>query len=158
MPKMAGAIALALMISGLALATGCGATSGNGEHASPHSTATTLPQTSPSSTVSAVDLAAAKAVVRRLISAVNDDRFALARSLMVAPDRSWSLDDMKAIRFVRLRRVKLRRVETADAVLLATDLRREPPPRAGGPYWPNFMLVVRDGSGRWRVARTMTGE
>jgi len=158
MPRMAGVAALALVIVGIALATGCGATSGSGEHASLHSAATTLPQTSPSPTVSAVDLAAAKAVVRRLISAVNEDRFALARSLMVAPDRSWSLDDMKVIRFVRLQRVTLRRVDAPHVVLLATDLRREPPPRAGGPYWPNFMLVVRDGSGRWRVARTMTGE
>jgi len=65
---------------------------------------------------------------------------------------------MKAIRFVSLRRVTLRRVEAPDAVLLATDLPREPSPMAGNPYRPNFMLVVRDGSGSWRVARTMTGE
>lgn len=158
MARMAGVAALALVIVGVALATGCGSTSGSGDHASPRSTASTPPQTSPSPTVSTADLASAKAVVRRLISAVNEDRFALARSLMVAPHRSWSLDDMKAIRFVRLQRVTLRRVEAPDAVLLATDLRRQPPPMAGNPYWPNFMLVVRDESGRWRVARTMTGE
>jgi hypothetical protein len=115
------------------------------------------PAATPSSTVSAPDLAEAKRVVERLIAAVNEDRFALARSLMVDPDRWWSLDDMKAIRSIRLERVALTGVEGADSMLLQTDLERDPPPQAGGPSWPNFMLLVREPSGSWRVAETATG-
>lgn len=111
----------------------------------------------PSISVSARDLSAAEAVVRDLIAAVNDDRFARARALMVDPDKHWSLDDMRSIRWVRLRHVALFRVDHPNAVWLSTDLRRQPPPIAGNPYWPNFMLVVRDSSGEWRVARTATG-
>jgi hypothetical protein len=111
----------------------------------------------PSISLSTRDLSAAKAVVRDLVAAVNDDRFARARSLMVDPDKHWSLDDMKSIRWVRLRHVALFRVDHPDAVWLSTDLRRQPAPIAGNPYWPNFMLVVRDPSGVWRVAQTATG-
>jgi hypothetical protein len=111
----------------------------------------------PSISVSAQDLAAAEAVVRDLVAAVNDDRFARARSLMVDPNRNWSLDDMKSIRWVRLRHVALLRIDHPNAVWLSTDLRRQPPPIAGGPYWPNFMLLVRGPSGAWKVAQTATG-
>jgi hypothetical protein len=109
------------------------------------------------STVSAQDLGAAKAVVRKIVAAVNGNRFARARSLLVDPDKHWSLDDMKAIRWVRLRHVALLRIAGPHAVWLSTDLRRQPPPIAGGPDWPNFMLVVRDPSGAWKVAQTATG-
>ena len=61
---------------------------------------------------------------------------------------------MKAIRSIRLESVTLTRVEGPDAVLLQTDLTRDPPPMAGDPDWPNFMLLVRDASGSWRVAET----
>lgn len=111
----------------------------------------------PSSTVSASDVAAAERVVERLIAAVDGDRYALARSLMVAPDRWWSLDDMKAIRSIRLERVRLMSVEGPNTVLLQTELTRDPPPEAGNPEWPNFMRLVRDASGSWRVAETATG-
>jgi len=111
----------------------------------------------PSISLSAKDLSAAKAVVRDLVAAVNDDRFARARSLMVDPDRNWNLDDMKSIRWVRLKHVALLRVEHPNAVWLSTELRRRPPPVAGNPYWPNFMLLVRGPSGTWRVAQTATG-
>jgi hypothetical protein len=111
----------------------------------------------PSISVSAQDLSAAEAVARDLVAAVNDDRFARARSLMVDPDRHWSLDDMESIRSVRLRHIALFRVDRANAVWLSTDLRRQPPPIAGNPYWPNFMLVVRGRSGAWKVAQTATG-
>jgi hypothetical protein len=119
--------------------------------------ASSVPAASPSPTLSAADLGAAKRVVRRLITAVDGDRYALARSLMVAPDRWWSLDDMKAIRSIRLERVTVFRVEAPNAVLLETDLERDPPPIAGGPSAPNFMLLVHDASGTWRVAQTATG-
>jgi hypothetical protein len=124
--------------------------------ASPVVTATS-PVAPPPSTVSASDLAAAERVAERLVVAVNDDRFALARSLMVDPDGWWGLDDMRAIRSIRLERVTVTRVEGPDAVLLQTELTRDPPPPAGGPDWPNFMLLTRDPSGSWRVAETATG-
>lgn len=111
----------------------------------------------PSSTVSAADLAKAKDVVQRLIVAVNDNDFALARSLMVDPDQWWSLDDMKAIRSIRLERVTLVGAGSPHSVMLQTDLERDPPPQAGGPSWPNFMLLVRDAAGDWRVAETASG-
>ena len=107
--------------------------------------------------VSRQELAAAEAVVRELVAAVNANRFARARALMVDPDRIWSLDDMKSIRWVRLKRVSLLRVDAPHAAWLSTDLRRQPPPIAGNPYWPNFMLVVRTPSGDWKVTRTATG-
>ena len=107
--------------------------------------------------MSAQDLSAAEAVVRELVTAVNRDHFARARSLMVDPDKHWSLDDMEAIRWVRLKDVTLFRVVGPHAVWLSTDLRRQPPPTAGNPYWPNFMLVVRGPSGAWKVVQTATG-
>ncbi len=118
--------------------------------------AASSPAATASSTVSASDVAAAKRVVEQLIAAVDDD-FTLARSLMVDPDHFWGLDDMKAIRSIRLESVKPISVEGPDAVMLQTDLTRDPPPMAGNPKWPNFMLLVRDASGRWRVAETATG-
>ena len=121
-------------------------------------TGTTAPGwASPSPTLSAADLEAAQRVVRRLIAAVDGDRYTLARSLMVDPDHWWGLDDMKSIRSIRLERIAVFRVAAPDAVMVETDLVRHPPPMAGGPDWPNFMLVVRDASGTWRVAQTATG-
>jgi hypothetical protein len=111
----------------------------------------------PGIALSARDLSAAEAAVRELIAAVNDHRLAQARSLMTAPDKAWSLDDMKSIRWVRIKHLSLLRVEHANAVWLSTDLRRQAPPIAGGPYWPNFMLVVRGPSGVWKIAQTGSG-
>jgi hypothetical protein len=154
---------LVAMVGFVAVLPGCGGGAGTAESpaslassASPPAPAPSAAVT-PSSTLSMAQLAAAERVVERLVAAVNKDRFTLARSLMVDPDGWWSLDDMKAIRSIRLERVTLTRVEGSDAVLLQTSLVREPPPVAGGPEWPNFMLLVRDASGTWRVAETATG-
>ena len=157
---LVAAIVLALPLLGCGGGVGGGGTSESpaGPASNPTRVATSsYPAVSPSPTLSAADLEAAKRVVRRLIVAVNDDRIALARSLMVDPDDWWSLDDMEAIRSIRLERVTLTRAEGPNAVLLQTDLTRDPPPMAGGPEWPNFMLLVRGASGSWRVAETATG-
>jgi hypothetical protein len=111
----------------------------------------------PYCSLSAKELSAAEAVVRRLVTAVDDDDFAGARALMINPDASWSLEDMRSIRWVRLRRVALLRVDAPHTAWLITDLRRQPPPMAGNDHWPNFMLVVRTSSGEWKVTATATG-
>jgi hypothetical protein len=137
---------------------GAGASGGAGTTESPAGPASsTRAAAAASSTVSASDVAAAKRVVEQLIAAVNDDDFTLARSLMVDPDHFWSIDDMKAIRSIRLESVRLMSAEGPNEILLETDLTRDPPPEAGNPEWPNFMLLVRDASGSWRVAETATG-